>query len=162
MGDGISTCNGKLLDVLAATANFSTFYGVCGGHPWGRGVLGSPRREPAHSSVFPPCQMLLGYANATQRGLDFLDFLDDELTYKTLFVPVNEGFVDNMVTPKGVGRAEPALAISIWPRPTGLALLTDAEWPRLGAARLQRHPPKCQRQPGEVASGPLRPQPHHQ
>uniref|UniRef100_A0A8C8YVP0 Stabilin-1 n=1 Tax=Prolemur simus TaxID=1328070 RepID=A0A8C8YVP0_PROSS len=67
VGDGISTCNGKLLDVLAATANFSTFYG-----------------------------MLLGYANATQRGLDFLDFLDDELTYKTLFVPVNEGFLDNM------------------------------------------------------------------
>ncbi|XP_019483671.1 PREDICTED: stabilin-1 [Hipposideros armiger] len=67
VGDGTSTCNGKLLDVLAATANFSTFYG-----------------------------MLLGYANATPRGLDFLDFLDDELTYKTLFVPVNEGFVDNM------------------------------------------------------------------
>nr|XP_012316103.1 stabilin-1 isoform X3 [Aotus nancymaae] len=67
VGDGISTCNGKLLDVLAATANFSTFYG-----------------------------MLLGYANATQRGVDFLDFLEDELTYKTLFVPVNEGFVDNM------------------------------------------------------------------
>ncbi|XP_047387387.1 stabilin-1 [Sciurus carolinensis] len=67
VGDGISMCNGKLLDVLAATANFSTFYG-----------------------------MLLGYANATQRGFDFLRFLDDELTYKTLFVPVNEGFVDNM------------------------------------------------------------------
>ncbi|XP_045349022.1 stabilin-1 isoform X1 [Leopardus geoffroyi] len=67
VGDGTSVCNGKLLDVLAATANFSTFYG-----------------------------MLLGYANATPRGLDFLDFLDDELTYKTLFVPVNEGFVDNM------------------------------------------------------------------
>ncbi|XP_008850006.1 stabilin-1 [Nannospalax galili] len=67
VGDGISTCNGKLLDVLAATPNFSTFYG-----------------------------MLLGYANTTQSGLDFLDFLDDELTYKTLFVPVNEGFVDNM------------------------------------------------------------------
>ncbi|XP_035131633.3 stabilin-1 isoform X1 [Callithrix jacchus] len=67
VGDGISSCNGKLLDVLAATANFSTFYG-----------------------------MLLDYANATQRGLDFLDFLEDELTYKTLFVPVNEGFVDNM------------------------------------------------------------------
>lgn len=66
VGDGISTCNGKLLDVLAATANFSTFYG-----------------------------MLLGYANATKQGLDFLDFLDDELTYKTLFVPVNEAFVDN-------------------------------------------------------------------
>uniref|UniRef100_A0A287ALB0 Stabilin 1 n=1 Tax=Sus scrofa TaxID=9823 RepID=A0A287ALB0_PIG len=67
VGDGISVCNGKLLDVLATTANFSTFYG-----------------------------MLLGYANATPRGLEFLDFLDDELTYKTLFVPVNEGFVDNM------------------------------------------------------------------
>lgn len=67
MGDGTSTCNGKLLDVLANTANFSTFYG-----------------------------MLLGYANATSQGLDFLDFLNDELTYKTLFVPVNEGFVDNM------------------------------------------------------------------
>ncbi|XP_054564129.1 stabilin-1 [Eptesicus fuscus] len=67
VGDGTSTCNGKLLDVLAATANFSTFYG-----------------------------MLLDYANATPRGLAFLDFLDDELTYKTLFVPVNEGFVDNM------------------------------------------------------------------
>ncbi|XP_013217053.2 stabilin-1 isoform X1 [Ictidomys tridecemlineatus] len=67
VGDGISICNGKLLDVLAATANFSTFYG-----------------------------MLLGYANATQKGFDFLRFLDDELTYKTLFVPVNEGFVDNM------------------------------------------------------------------
>lgn len=67
VGDGTSVCNGKLLDVLAATADFSTFYG-----------------------------MLLHYANATPRGLDFLDFLDDELTYKTLFVPVNEGFVDNM------------------------------------------------------------------
>ncbi|XP_034353974.1 stabilin-1 isoform X2 [Arvicanthis niloticus] len=67
VGDGIGMCNGKLLDVLAATANFSTFYG-----------------------------MLLGYANATQRGVDFMDFLDDELTYKTLFVPVNEGFMDNM------------------------------------------------------------------
>ncbi|KAF4023976.1 hypothetical protein G4228_016080 [Cervus hanglu yarkandensis] len=68
VGDGTSVCNGKLLDVLATTANFSTFYG-----------------------------MLLGYANATPRGLEFLDFLDDEHTYKTLFVPVNEGFVDNMV-----------------------------------------------------------------
>ncbi|XP_006892358.1 PREDICTED: stabilin-1 [Elephantulus edwardii] len=67
VGDGTSMCNGKLLDVLAATANFSTFY-----------------------------RMLLDYANASQQGLEFLDFLDDELTYKTLFVPVNEGFVDNM------------------------------------------------------------------
>lgn len=31
VGDGTSTCNGKLLDVLAATTNFSTFYGVCRG-----------------------------------------------------------------------------------------------------------------------------------
>lgn len=67
VGDGVDTCNGKLLDVLAATANFSTFYG-----------------------------MLLAYANATQRGLDFLSFLQEELPYKTLFVPVNEGFMDNM------------------------------------------------------------------
>lgn len=50
--------------------------------------------------------MLLGYANATPRGLDFLDFLDDELTYKTLFVPVNEGFVDNMVTSGGRGQSQ--------------------------------------------------------
>lgn len=47
--------------------------------------------------------MLLDYANATARGVAFLDFLDDELTYKTLFVPVNEGFVDNMVTSGGCG-----------------------------------------------------------
>lgn len=67
VGDGISTCNGKLLDVLATTANFSIFYG-----------------------------MLLDYANATKQGMDFLDFLNDELTYKTLFVPVNEAFMDNM------------------------------------------------------------------
>ncbi|XP_049633421.1 stabilin-1 [Suncus etruscus] len=67
VGDGTSTCNGKLLDVLAATANFSTFYG-----------------------------MLLSYANATPRGLAFLDFLDLERPYKTLFVPINEGFKDNM------------------------------------------------------------------
>lgn len=31
-------CNGKLLDVLAATANFSTFYGVCRGPAAGVGV----------------------------------------------------------------------------------------------------------------------------
>lgn len=54
----------------------------------------------------PHPQMLLGYANATPRGLDFLDFLDDELTYKTLFVPVNEGFLDNMVTGRGCGQSQ--------------------------------------------------------
>ncbi|XP_058534492.1 stabilin-1 [Ochotona princeps] len=67
VGDGIDTCNGKLLDVLAATATFSTFY-----------------------------EMLLSYANASQRGFDFLSFLNDELTYKTLFVPLNEGFLGNV------------------------------------------------------------------
>lgn len=113
MGDGTSTCNGKLLDVLAATANFSIFYGVCWG-PEGSGQVGSLGREPAHCPGFPPSQMLLDYANATPRGLDFLDFLDDELTYKTLFVPVNEGFVDNMVTSSGYG-----LLPTDWPRPTG-------------------------------------------
>lgn len=66
---------------------------------------GRPRGAPAHSLVSSPSQMLLHYANATPRGLDFLDFLDDELTFKTLFVPVNEGFVDNMVTSEGHGRA---------------------------------------------------------
>lgn len=98
VGDGTSVCNGKLLDVLAATANFSTFYGVrsspgvWAGGPWGGSLL---------TALSPHPQMLLDYANATPRGLDFLDFLDDELTYKTLFVPVNEGFVDNMVTSGG-------------------------------------------------------------
>lgn len=112
MGDGTSTCNGKLLDVLAATANFSTFYGVCRG-PGGVGQLGSLGRGPVHSPVFPPSQMLLGYANATPRGLDFLDFLDNELTYKTLFVPVNEGFVDNMVSSRGSGQSR-ARPCSLW------------------------------------------------
>lgn len=100
VGDGISTCNGKLLDVLAATANFSTFYGVCRGPSLRSGNAGSwdPQRESLPIASSPHPQMLLGYANATQRGLDFMDFLDDELTYKTLFVPVNEGFMDNMVT----------------------------------------------------------------
>lgn len=99
VGDGISTCNGKLLDVLAATANFSTFYGVCRGlaPEMGMRVVGIPK-ESLPTAPSPHPQMLLGYANATQRGLDFMDFLDDELTYKTLFVPVNEGFINNMVT----------------------------------------------------------------
>lgn len=64
-------------------------------------------------------QMLLGYANATPRGLEFLDFLDDEHTYKTLFVPVNEGFVDNMVT-WSVGRAGPGSAFCGWSTTTAV------------------------------------------
>lgn len=108
VGDGTSVCNGKLLDVLATTANFSTFYGVPRGQGCGAaGILGEgTHREPTHNPVSHHPQMLLSYANATPRGLEFLDFLDDERTYKTLFVPVNEGFVDNMVT-GSVGRAGP-------------------------------------------------------
>lgn len=51
VGDGTSVCNGKLLDVLATTANFSTFYGV----PRGRGAAwqGSSWREPTHNTVPP-------------------------------------------------------------------------------------------------------------
>uniref|UniRef100_A0A7N4PTT9 Stabilin 1 n=1 Tax=Sarcophilus harrisii TaxID=9305 RepID=A0A7N4PTT9_SARHA len=67
VGDGSAVCNGKLLDVLAANANFSTFYGL-----------------------------LLDYANTSQPGLEFLGFLSDELTSKTLFVPLNSGFGDNV------------------------------------------------------------------
>lgn len=63
----------------------------------GMRVVGIPK-ESLPTAPSPHPQMLLGYANATQRGLDFMDFLDDELTYKTLFVPVNEGFINNMVT----------------------------------------------------------------
>lgn len=37
MGDGIDTCNGKLMDVLAATATFSTFYEVWEAQPRGWG-----------------------------------------------------------------------------------------------------------------------------
>uniref|UniRef100_A0A6I8PPB8 Stabilin 1 n=1 Tax=Ornithorhynchus anatinus TaxID=9258 RepID=A0A6I8PPB8_ORNAN len=66
VGDG-NFCNGKLLDVLADNANYSIFY-----------------------------SMLLDYANMSREGLDFFDFLSDELTYKTLFVPLNSGFGDNM------------------------------------------------------------------
>ncbi|XP_038627991.1 stabilin-1 isoform X1 [Tachyglossus aculeatus] len=66
VGDG-NFCNGKLLDVLADNANYSFFY-----------------------------SMLLDYANMSREGLDFFDFLSDELTYKTLFVPLNSGFGDNM------------------------------------------------------------------
>lgn len=108
MGDGTSVCNGKLLDVLAATANFSTFYGVRSSSASGLRVwaAGGPWGWDLPTVLFPPSQMLLRYANATPRGLDFLDFLDDELTYKTLFVPVNEGFMDNMVTSRGCGQSQ--------------------------------------------------------
>lgn len=91
------------------------------GYPGARGVVrrGSLWREPTHNPVSHHLQMLLGYANATPRGLEFLDFLDDEHTYKTLFVPVNEGFVDNMVT-RSVGRAGPGSAFCGWSTTTAV------------------------------------------
>lgn len=91
------------------------------GYPGARGVVrrGSLWREPTHNPVSHHLQMLLGYANATPRGLEFLDFLDDEHTYKTLFVPVNEGFVDNMVT-WSVGRAGPRSAFCGWSTTTAV------------------------------------------
>lgn len=83
--------------------------------------------------------MLLDYANATQRGLDFLDFLDDELSFKTLFVPVNEGFVDNMVT----AGAWVQFALSGGPNPTELPLFIDTEWLRPRTPRFQCHLSEC-------------------
>ncbi|XP_039209832.1 stabilin-1 isoform X1 [Crotalus tigris] len=65
IGDGYS-CTGSLLDVLAQEANFSVFYSI-----------------------------ILDYANTTQEGVDFLNFLSEDLAYKTLFIPVNSGFGDN-------------------------------------------------------------------
>ncbi|XP_019402937.1 PREDICTED: stabilin-1-like [Crocodylus porosus] len=66
IGDGYF-CSGNLLTVLAEHENFSTFY-----------------------------SMLLDFANITQDGLDFLNFLSNDTTYKTLFIPLNSGFGDNM------------------------------------------------------------------
>ncbi|XP_054832207.1 stabilin-1 isoform X2 [Eublepharis macularius] len=65
IGDGY-TCIGNLLAVLEQHANFSVYY-----------------------------FMLLDYANTTQEGLEFLDLLSDDTTYKTLFAPLNSGFRDN-------------------------------------------------------------------
>ncbi|XP_059572069.1 stabilin-1 isoform X2 [Alligator mississippiensis] len=66
IGDGYF-CSGNLLAVLAEHENFSTFY-----------------------------SMLLDFANITQDGLDFLNFLSNDTTYKTVFIPLNSGFGDNM------------------------------------------------------------------
>ncbi|XP_034295185.1 stabilin-1 isoform X2 [Pantherophis guttatus] len=65
IGNGYS-CTGSLLDVLAQQANFSVFYSI-----------------------------ILDFANTTQEGVDFLNFLSEDLAYKTLFVPLNSGFGDN-------------------------------------------------------------------
>nr|XP_023955738.1 stabilin-1 isoform X4 [Chrysemys picta bellii] len=66
IGDGYS-CSGNLLAVLAEHSNFSIFYSI-----------------------------LLDYTNATQDGLEFLNFLSNDTAYKTLFVPLNSGFGVNM------------------------------------------------------------------
>ncbi|PKU35306.1 stabilihypothetical protein [Limosa lapponica baueri] len=65
VGDGY-WCSGKLPDVLADHAHFSTFY-----------------------------SMLLDFANDTKEGLDFFLYLSDDSAPKTLFVPLNSGFTDN-------------------------------------------------------------------
>uniref|UniRef100_A0A8B9GLU5 Stabilin 1 n=1 Tax=Amazona collaria TaxID=241587 RepID=A0A8B9GLU5_9PSIT len=65
VGDGY-WCSGKLPDVLADNARFSTFY-----------------------------SMLLDFANDTEEGLEFFIYLSDDSAPKTLFVPLNSGFADN-------------------------------------------------------------------
>ncbi|XP_072438182.1 stabilin-1 isoform X1 [Chiloscyllium punctatum] len=62
VGDGYS-CNGNLVEVLSSNSNFSVFY-----------------------------SKLLDYANATEEGMKFLEFLSNETTNETLFVPLNSGF----------------------------------------------------------------------
>uniref|UniRef100_A0A8B9GIG8 Stabilin 1 n=1 Tax=Amazona collaria TaxID=241587 RepID=A0A8B9GIG8_9PSIT len=68
VGDGY-WCSGKLPDVLADNARFSTFY-----------------------------SMLLDFANDTEEGLEFFIYLSDDSAPKTLFVPLNSGFADNEVS----------------------------------------------------------------
>uniref|UniRef100_A0A803TKA8 Stabilin 1 n=1 Tax=Anolis carolinensis TaxID=28377 RepID=A0A803TKA8_ANOCA len=70
IGDGY-TCIGNVLTVLGQFANFSLYY-----------------------------NLLLDHANSTQDGADFLDFLSTDTTYKTLFIPLNSGFKENMVRSK--------------------------------------------------------------
>uniref|UniRef100_A0A8D2LJL2 Stabilin 1 n=1 Tax=Varanus komodoensis TaxID=61221 RepID=A0A8D2LJL2_VARKO len=67
LGDGYM-CVGSVLAVLAQHANLSVYY-----------------------------SMILDYANATQEGLDFFNFLSRDTSYKTLFAPLNSGFGDNTV-----------------------------------------------------------------
>lgn len=59
VGDGTSVCNGKLLDVLAATADFSTFYGVCRGP--------GPGWEAPGSTCPQPCLLTLPDAAALRQ-----------------------------------------------------------------------------------------------
>ncbi|POI31311.1 hypothetical protein CIB84_004938, partial [Bambusicola thoracicus] len=65
VGDG-TWCRGRLPDVLAEDARFSTFY-----------------------------SLLLAFANGSAEGLEFFTYLSDDSAPKTLFVPVNSGFAEN-------------------------------------------------------------------
>ncbi|GCB71912.1 hypothetical protein scyTo_0006110 [Scyliorhinus torazame] len=69
VGDGYS-CNGNLMEVLSSYSNFSVFY-----------------------------SKLLDYANATEEGMEFLEFLSDETTNETLFVPLDSSFGINETLP---------------------------------------------------------------
>lgn len=62
-----------------------------------RAGAGSSTELPAapDSHLF---QMLLGFANDTEEGLDFFFYLSDASAPKTLFVPLNSGFADNEVS----------------------------------------------------------------
>ncbi|XP_053576998.1 stabilin-1 [Bombina bombina] len=66
VGDGIY-CNGNLLEVLEDNFQFSVFY-----------------------------SLLLDYANATDKGVEFLDFLSNGTFPKTLFVPEDGSFEKNV------------------------------------------------------------------
>ncbi|XP_018417974.1 PREDICTED: stabilin-1 [Nanorana parkeri] len=67
VGDG-SFCNGNLLEVLQAYSKTSTFY-----------------------------SMILDYSNSSSQGAEFLDMLVNRTSYRTLFVPEDSSF-DNNVT----------------------------------------------------------------
>uniref|UniRef100_UPI00398F7B5D stabilin-1 isoform X1 n=2 Tax=Pristiophorus japonicus TaxID=55135 RepID=UPI00398F7B5D len=69
VGDGYS-CNGNLVEVISSYSNFSVFY-----------------------------SKLLDYANATGEGMEFLEFLSDETTTATLFIPLDSGFGENETLP---------------------------------------------------------------
>uniref|UniRef100_A0A8C3Q0S8 Stabilin 1 n=1 Tax=Chrysolophus pictus TaxID=9089 RepID=A0A8C3Q0S8_CHRPC len=73
VGDG-TWCRGRLPDVLAEEARFSTFY-----------------------------SLLLAFANGSAEGLEFFTYLSDDSAPKTLFVPVNSGFAENEVRGRGAG-----------------------------------------------------------
>ncbi|XP_072277153.1 stabilin-1 [Pyxicephalus adspersus] len=66
VGDG-SFCNGNLLEVLEAHSKTSTFY-----------------------------SMILDYSNSSSQGAEFLDLLVNRSSYRTLFVPEDGSFNDNV------------------------------------------------------------------